>query len=142
MKGLAMPHPASRPWVPEGCERHIQTLAAALAGPSAFVAGRIEALIERNSQIHDQDSFNLNPATNVMNPVAEAALARGLGSRPSLGYPGDNMSRGWRRSKRSRSSPQNWPPRCLARAMRKSGLVRACWRTFTALWRLQGRGMR
>lgn len=89
-----MPHLASRPWVPEGCERHIQTLAAALAGPSAFVAGRIEALIERNSQIHDQDSFNLNPATNVMNPVAEAALARGLSSRPSLGYPGDKYEPG------------------------------------------------
>ncbi|MDZ4133985.1 MAG: aminotransferase class I/II-fold pyridoxal phosphate-dependent enzyme, partial [Paracoccaceae bacterium] len=37
---------------------------------------------------------NLNPATNVMNPLAEAALSRGLGSRPSLGYPGDKYEMG------------------------------------------------
>lgn len=42
-----------------------------------------------NREIHDQDCFNLNPATNVMNPRAEAALSAGIGSRPSLGYPGD-----------------------------------------------------
>ena len=37
--------------------------------------------------IHE-DCVNLNPASNVMNPVAEALLARGLGSRPSLGHAG------------------------------------------------------
>jgi glycine hydroxymethyltransferase len=62
--------------------------------PSSSVADRIEALIETNLQIHDRDCFNLNPATNVMNPRAEAALARGLGSRPSLGYPGDKYEMG------------------------------------------------
>ena len=44
--------------------------------PQAEVAARIEALITRNAAIHDHDCFNLNPATNVMNPKAEAALAR------------------------------------------------------------------
>ncbi|MCB2126835.1 MAG: serine hydroxymethyltransferase, partial [Rhodobacteraceae bacterium] len=63
--------------------------AAGAAAPQAEVAARIEALITRNAAIHDHDCFNLNPATNVMNPKAEAALARGMGSRPSLGYPGD-----------------------------------------------------
>src|SRR3546814_1771907 len=29
-----------------------------------------------------------------MNPAAEAALARGLGSRPSLGWPGDKYEMG------------------------------------------------
>ena len=37
---------------------------------------------------------NLNPATNVMNPRAEALLSAGLGSRPSLGYPGDKYEMG------------------------------------------------
>jgi glycine hydroxymethyltransferase len=44
--------------------------------------------------IHERACFNLNPATNVMNPRAEAALAAGLGSRPSLGYPGDKYEMG------------------------------------------------
>jgi glycine hydroxymethyltransferase len=89
-----MPHLAPRPWVPAPCETYIQRLATETAAPSAQVAARIEALIARNAEIHDQDCFNLNPATNVMNPRAEAALARGLGSRPSLGYPGDKYEMG------------------------------------------------
>lgn len=89
-----MPHLALRPWVPEGCEHLIQRVAAQTADPSAEVATRIDALIARNAEIHDTDCFNLNPATNVMNPVAEAALSRGLGSRPSLGYPGDKYEMG------------------------------------------------
>ncbi|BBK38905.1 serine hydroxymethyltransferase [Allostella sp. ATCC 35155] len=89
-----MPHLERRPWVPEHCEAYIQRLAARVAAPSAAVADRIEALIRRNAAIHDEACFNLNPATNVMNPRAEAALAQGLGSRPSLGYPGDKYEMG------------------------------------------------
>ena len=47
-----------------------------------------------NHQIHDVDTINLNPATNVMNPRAEAMLSKGLGSRPSLGYPGEKYEMG------------------------------------------------
>ncbi|MGL4238001.1 serine hydroxymethyltransferase [Tabrizicola sp.] len=89
-----MTHLASRPWVPAPSQTYIQRLAAAAGKPSAEVAARIDHLIDRNQQIHDRDCFNLNPATNVMNPKAEAALARGLGSRPSLGYPGDKYEMG------------------------------------------------
>jgi glycine hydroxymethyltransferase len=85
---------APRPWVPQTCETYIQTLAAKVAQPSSTVAARLDQLIDRNQEIHDKDCFNLNPATNVMNPRAEAALARGLGSRPSLGYPGDKYEMG------------------------------------------------
>lgn len=87
-----MPHLAPRPWVPT--ETHVQRLAAEAGQPSRKVAARLDALIARNREIHDQDCFNLNPATNVMNPRAEAALASGLGSRPSLGYPGDKYEMG------------------------------------------------
>jgi glycine hydroxymethyltransferase len=89
-----MTHLFPRPWVPAACEAHVQALATTATQPSAQVADRIEALIQANLQIHDQDCFNLNPATNVMNPRAEAALSRGLGSRPSLGYPGDKYEMG------------------------------------------------
>ncbi|MBL9054525.1 MAG: serine hydroxymethyltransferase, partial [Tabrizicola sp.] len=89
-----MPHLSLRPWVPSPSEDLVQTLAARAARPSSAIAERLDQLVDRNQQIHDQDCFNLNPATNVMNPRAEAALARGLGSRPSLGYPGDKYEMG------------------------------------------------
>ncbi len=89
-----MSHLSPRPWVPAACETLVQRIASETAVPSVQIADRIEALIAANLQIHDQDCFNLNPATNVMNPRAEAALARGLGSRPSLGYPGDKYEMG------------------------------------------------
>ena len=86
---------AGRDWVPQGCEDHVQMLAArtsAMEIPETI--GRIDALIDLNREIHEQECFNLNPATNVMNPKAEAVLAAGLGSRPSLGYPGDKYEMG------------------------------------------------
>ena len=84
-----------RTWVPDACEDYILRLAReTAAGSDAAVEARVEALIAQNLEIHDRECFNLNPATNVMNPRAEAALARGLGSRPSLGYPGDKYEMG------------------------------------------------
>ncbi|MCB2135871.1 MAG: aminotransferase class I/II-fold pyridoxal phosphate-dependent enzyme [Rhodobacteraceae bacterium] len=89
-----MPHLAERPWVPAACEGLIQRYAADTGGTSADVAARIDLLVAQNTRIHERDCFNLNPATNVMNPVAEAVMARGLGTRPSLGYPGDKYEMG------------------------------------------------
>ena len=54
----------------------------------------LHALVERNRQIHDRDCINLNPATNTMNPRAEAVLAAGLSTRPSLGHPGEKYEVG------------------------------------------------
>jgi glycine hydroxymethyltransferase len=86
---------ARRAWVPAKCEDYIQSLAAATArrDPDENDA-ELERLIAANRRIHERDCVNLNPATNVMNPRAEAALSRGLGSRPSLGYPGDKYEMG------------------------------------------------
>ena len=61
---------------------------------AAAIEALIDAHIAENRAIHERDCVNLNPATNVMNPRAEAALASGLGSRPSLGYPGDKYEMG------------------------------------------------
>ena len=84
-----------RPWVPETCESYVQNVAGATSkGTGDKVASRIEELIDLNRTIHQRDCFNLNPATNIMNPRAEAALSSGLGSRPSLGYPGDKYEMG------------------------------------------------
>lgn len=86
---------AQRPWVPAACEAHVQEIAQQTAAATTErLSGRIDALIRRNAEIHDEECFNLNPATNVMNPAAEAVLSSGLGSRPSLGYPGDKYEMG------------------------------------------------
>ncbi len=85
----------NRTWVPQKCETYIHNIAADTARSDAIkTAGRIDGLITRNREIHEDECFNLNPATNVMNPKAERALASGLGSRPSLGYPGDKYEMG------------------------------------------------
>ncbi|MEX0282592.1 MAG: serine hydroxymethyltransferase [Arenibacterium sp.] len=89
------PHLRERAWVPATCEARVSDIALATANASSEeTARRLSTLIDLNSEIHDQHCFNLNPATNVMNPMAEAALASGLGSRPSLGYPGDKYEMG------------------------------------------------
>ncbi|HEX2010550.1 MAG TPA: aminotransferase class I/II-fold pyridoxal phosphate-dependent enzyme, partial [Roseateles sp.] len=85
-----------RPWVPATVEAHVQAIAAgarALDTPAALDA-EIHRLVAENHRIHDVEGINLNPATNVMNPRAEALLAAGLGARPSLGYPGDKYEMG------------------------------------------------
>jgi glycine hydroxymethyltransferase len=84
-----------RPWVPEAPERYVQSLAGRVAACSADEIERdLLAHVAENRAIHERDCVNLNPATNVMNPKAEALLAAGIGSRPSLGYPGDKYEMG------------------------------------------------
>ena len=61
---------------------------------SGDIAAVIDGLANKNREIHETECFNLNPATNVMNPKAEALLSCGIGSRPSLGYPGDKYEMG------------------------------------------------
>lgn len=84
-----------RPWVPAVPEQRMRTVAdaAAVSTPAALL-GELDRLVAENRRIHDVDSINLNPATNIMNPRAEAMLSANLGSRPSLGYPGDKYEMG------------------------------------------------
>ena len=58
------------------------------------ISRQLHDLVEENRRIHDIESINLDPATNVMNPQAEALLSSGLGSRPSLGRPGSKYETG------------------------------------------------
>lgn len=90
-----MPNLEYRRWVPEEAEAYIQAIAAETAKEASdSIEARLDGLMTENRMIHERDCVNLNPATNVMNPRAEAALAQGLGSRPSLGYPGDKYEMG------------------------------------------------
>ncbi|MEQ9694260.1 aminotransferase class I/II-fold pyridoxal phosphate-dependent enzyme [Shimia sp. SDUM112013] len=90
-----MPHLTPRPWVPTACETLVQNIATQTAdSQSGHIADRLDRLAADNRHIHEQACFNLNPATNVMSPRAEALLSSGLGSRPSLGYPGDKYEMG------------------------------------------------
>jgi len=90
-----MPALLPRDWVPPQAETGVQTIAGETAQASSdAISGRIDTLIAENRRIHEKLCFNLNPATNVMNPAAEAALASGMGTRPSLGYPGDKYEMG------------------------------------------------
>lgn len=84
-----------RPWLPQDVTARIDgILESNRPLTSDQIAARIDHLAAENRTIHEHDCFNLNPATNVMNPKAEALLASGLGSRPSLGYPGDKYEMG------------------------------------------------
>lgn len=86
---------ARRGWVPAASEDYVLKIAGAVAGQDrATRETRLADLVAENRTIHERDCVNLNPATNVMNPRAEAVLGQGLGTRPSLGYPGDKYEMG------------------------------------------------
>jgi glycine hydroxymethyltransferase len=81
--------------VPPSSEDFVQRLARDTATADAnALEDRIDRLVRENREIHEDLCVNLNPATNVMNPKAEALLASGLGTRVSLGYPGDKYEMG------------------------------------------------
>ncbi len=86
---------ARRSWVGSESEDLVQSIAASVAGTSSdAIDDRLHRLIDENRRIHEVECVNLNPATNAMNPRAEQVLASGLGSRPSLGYPGAKYEMG------------------------------------------------
>lgn len=84
-----------RTWVPAETEDFTSRIATKTLNATAQQsAARLEALALQNQTIHTKDCFNLNPATNVMNPRAAALLSSGLSERPSLGYPKDKYETG------------------------------------------------
>ncbi|MFN4271373.1 MAG: serine hydroxymethyltransferase [Aliihoeflea sp.] len=90
MSGLAR-----RDWTTDRIESYIARHAAwTQTAASGDIEARIGHLVNANRRIHEVECVNLNPATNVMNPRAEALLASGLGTRPSLGYPTDKYEMG------------------------------------------------
>lgn len=85
----------SRPWVPAHVNARVREVADATAARTGQQnLDELDRLVAENHRIHDRDCINLNPATNIMNPRAEAMLSAGLGSRPSLGYAGEKYEMG------------------------------------------------
>ncbi len=86
---------ARRPWVPDRLEAPIQERIRHRAGlsPDALEA-ELVATLARHERLHDREVLNLYAGTNAMNPRAAAYLARSVGSRPSLGWPGDKYETG------------------------------------------------
>jgi glycine hydroxymethyltransferase len=86
---------AARPWLPLTVAERVESTVSALAQRDVSgVARWLNELIADNERIHDETCLNLNPATNRMNPRAEQMLAARLGSRASLGYPGEKYETG------------------------------------------------
>ncbi|CZF86463.1 serine hydroxymethyltransferase [Grimontia marina] len=84
-----------KPWVAESINDYAKdTVGNISALNESGVIAAIYALSDENRNIHERECINLNPATNIMNPKAEALLATGIGTRPSLGYPGDKYEMG------------------------------------------------
>ncbi|HEY4609743.1 MAG TPA: aminotransferase class I/II-fold pyridoxal phosphate-dependent enzyme [Ilumatobacteraceae bacterium] len=84
-----------REWLPPASRQRESEIRRAVSKiGDADLGDLVESLIGRNRQIHEVECVNLNPATNVMNPRAEAAMSAGLGSRPSLGYAGAKYEMG------------------------------------------------
>ncbi|MBW3658848.1 MAG: DegT/DnrJ/EryC1/StrS family aminotransferase [Actinobacteria bacterium] len=87
--------PGPRPWLPPAAAaRESELLDRTELASLDEIARRLDAAVLRNRTIHELECVNLNPATNTMNPDAEAALASRLGTRPSLGHPGDKYEMG------------------------------------------------
>lgn len=87
--------PTARTWIPPAAQAREREILDVVTGAAlGEVDALLDDLIARNRSIHERECINLNPATNVMNPRAEAALAAGLGTRASLGYAGDKYETG------------------------------------------------
>lgn len=90
-----MNKPALGPWAADTVNQRYDEL----VGRSAALAPmdrlrHIGALVEEQARLVDRECLNLNAATNVMNAYANQLVASGIGSRPSLGLPGDKYETG------------------------------------------------
>ena len=82
-------------WATPASQELITRIASQVDSKSAAdVQKWIEELAQENHRLHDIEGINLNPATNILNPRAEKMLSSGMGSRASLGHPGDKYETG------------------------------------------------
>src|SRR5260370_42299723 len=81
--------------LPADCRRVVAEVEARLIAKDGGAIGReVMRLVDAHERHMDRESVGLKAGTNVMNPRAAALLARSLGNRPSLGYPGDKYEMG------------------------------------------------
>ena len=92
---MTIPPIADKPWLPDNCRAVIGELESRLTeGSFAEIEARVMGLIDDHERHMDDETIGLNAGTNVMNPRAAALMARSLGNRPSLGFPGDKYEMG------------------------------------------------
>lgn len=90
-----MPQPTLGPWATDAVNRRYAELAARSAELSEKERlQRVMALVDEQARLVDRECLNLNPATNAQNPYAAVLAASGIGTRPSLGHPGDKYETG------------------------------------------------
>jgi hypothetical protein len=77
-------HQSPQPWVPAGSRARITEITEEQLGAGTTMAetvAGIESLIAASDRLHDEEAFNLNPASNVLNrgrrPCWPAARAHG-----------------------------------------------------------------
>ncbi|MGA2548822.1 MAG: aminotransferase class I/II-fold pyridoxal phosphate-dependent enzyme [Burkholderiaceae bacterium] len=58
------------------------------------IDAEVHRLVAAHEQLVDHECINLYAGTNAINPRASALLASTLGSRPSLGHPGEKYNKG------------------------------------------------
>ncbi|MDQ6660593.1 MAG: aminotransferase class I/II-fold pyridoxal phosphate-dependent enzyme, partial [Chloroflexota bacterium] len=61
--------------------------------PGAF-GKEIENILAQHERLMDHECISLYAGTNIMNPRAARLMSASVGSRPSLGYPGDKYETG------------------------------------------------
>ena len=84
-----------RNWLSEPAKKRVAEVKAATKDLTpAQIQKRIEELAVESHELHEVKGINLNPATNILNPRAEKILSSGMGSRASLGHPGDKYEVG------------------------------------------------
>lgn len=86
---------APRDWVPAASVRFYEEQAANYRHLAAQdFAGEVAKALAAHERFTDQDCINLYAGTNMLNPRAARFQASSVGSRPSLGYPGDKYETG------------------------------------------------
>src|SRR4051794_12409424 len=86
---------ASRAWVPAELVRFYEDQAVNYRTlPAHDFAGEVARTLAAHERFTDHDCINLYAGTNFMNPRAARFQASSVGSRPSLGYPGDKYETG------------------------------------------------
>tara|TARA_X000001036_G_scaffold141358_1_gene134210 strand:- start:214 stop:1545 length:1332 start_codon:yes stop_codon:yes gene_type:complete len=84
-----------RPWVPADVEHFIQQHASQYQEMSfEELEAKVFTLVDLHEQLMDKQSIVLYAGTNVINPKAAKMLSSSIGSRASLGYPGDKYNKG------------------------------------------------
>ncbi|MFD1501526.1 glycine hydroxymethyltransferase, partial [Streptosporangium lutulentum] len=83
------------PWAPPRAQRRLAELESELAGLGLDEITRlVDAVLAEHRGRLDEDGIVLYAGTNTMSPRARAAHEASLGSRPSMGWPGDKLQTG------------------------------------------------